>query len=347
MPVTAFIHEALPGRVLFGPASRREVPSELARLHARRVLVIAGTSQVRAAEDLIAKLGPAFAGLLDGVRVHVPESLARAAQTRAADVKADALVALGGGSAVGLAKAVALTTGAPILAVPTTYSGSEMTPIWGITARGHKTTGRDLRVLPRTVVYDPELTLSLPADTSAASAFNALAHCVEACWARGASPVVRAVAEEGARTLADALPRVAERPKDLDGRSGLLLGAHLAALALAGAGAGTHHRLAHKLGGAYDLPHAGVHAALLPYTAADRLARQPEAAERLARAISVPAGDVAGGLWDLARATGAPTSLAAVGLTAEQVADLRFEDADADAAQAREIIACALAGDRP
>ena len=195
---------------------------------------------------------------------------------------------------------------------PTTYAGSEMTPIWGVTDGGRKTTGRDRTVLPATVVYDPALTTSLPTDISAASGMNALAHLVEGLYAPDASPVTAVLAEEGIRALADALPRVVVAPGDLDARACALYGAWLAGWVLGTAGMGLHHKICHVLGGAYNLPHAGTHSAVLPFVTAYNAPAAPAAMVRAARALG--AQDPARALWKLAERIGAPTSLAQVGL---------------------------------
>jgi maleylacetate reductase len=210
-------------------------------------------------------------------------------------VGADCCVAVGGGSTVGLAKAIALTSGLPILAVPTTYAGSEMTPIWGLTAGGAKQTGRDARVLPRTVIYDPELTLGLPPRVAGPSGMNALAHCVEALYAPDTSPIVQLMAEEGIRALAAALPAIRVEPADLRARAGALYGAWLAGAALGTVSMGLHHKLCHTLGGSFGLPHAETHAVVLPYAAAYNRAAAPEAMSRAARALG--ATDAPGALF--------------------------------------------------
>jgi alcohol dehydrogenase class IV len=343
-----FEHEALPGRVVFGAGRVAAAPAEAARLGGRRVVLVASPRDAALVERVGQALGGRVAGRIDGIRQHVPEAVAEAARERFATARGDLLLAIGGGSAIGVAKAVALTAGAPILAVPTTYAGSEMTPIWGVTAGGRKTTGRDLRVLPRAVIYDPELTLTLPPALSAASALNALAHCAEALWSPAGDPAAGALAEEGVRALAAGLPRVVRAPDDLDARADLLLGAWLAGKAMAVAGTGLHHRLAHVLGGAFGLPHADVHAALLPYTTAYAVAGRPQVAERLARGLG--ARDAAGGVWDLARAAGAPTGQAALPLSTDQVDEAARLAADGGRVRAgdlRELLLRARAGARP
>ncbi|MEY2517883.1 MAG: maleylacetate reductase, partial [bacterium] len=222
------------------------------------------------------------------------------------------LVSIGGGSAVGLAKAIALSGGLPIAAVPTTYAGSELTTVWGMTEDGRKTTGRDPEVAPRLVIYDPELTYDLPATVTAASGMNAVAHCVEALWAAGATPVTDAAAVEGLRRLAAGVRASLEGPHDPDARATALAGAWLAGEAFAAGGA-LHHKLCHVVGGMVDLPHAELHAVLLPYTAAFLLPAAPEAGQRIAAALD--ADDAAAAIAALARDVGTPRSLAALGMT--------------------------------
>ncbi|MDF1506490.1 iron-containing alcohol dehydrogenase, partial [Roseisolibacter sp. H3M3-2] len=202
---------------------------------------------------------------------------------------ADPLLAVGGGSAVGVAKAVALAGGPPVAAVPTTYSGSEMTPIWGLTRDGAKETGRDERVRPRAVLYDPLTTLDLPARVTGPSALNAAAHCVEALYAPDAGPVTALLAAEGLRAIAGALPGVLRAPADVAGRTALLYGAWLAGLALGASTMGVHHKLCHVLGGSFGLPHAETHAVVLPHAAAFNAGAAPEALRAAAGALG--AGD--------------------------------------------------------
>lgn len=311
---TPVVYEALPGRVVFGAGARADVRAEAERLGVRRVLLVDGLVDPEVARRMAEALGDRHAATLDVVRQHVPSGLVDVARARARDVEADGLIALGGGSAIGLAKAVALQERVPILAVPTTYAGSEMTPIWGMTAGGAKTTGTDRAVLPRTVVYDPELTLSFPAAASAASGLNALAHCVEALWTAQANPVTDAVALEGIRRLADGLRGVVADPGDLPARTQALRGAWLGGTALAVAGTALHHKTCHVLGGTFDLPHAETHAAVLPWVTRHVRAAAPEALERVALALG--AEDAVDGLLALRADLGLSVGLADLGLRA-------------------------------
>jgi maleylacetate reductase len=336
------VQELPTGRVVFGPGALAQVPDEVGGLGGTAVLLIAGTAQKAAADQVAAALGPRLAARIDEVVQHVPEEVAAGALRLARSVAADALVCIGGGSATGLAKAVALQARLPILAVPTTYAGSEMTPVWGITAGGRKTTGRDPGVRPRTVVYDPLLTLSLPPAFTAASGMNAAAHCVEALYAAGVGPVTALFAEQGLRTLATALPRCVQAPGDVDARGQALYGAWLAGLALGGAATGVHHKVCHVLGGSFGLPHAEVHAAVLPHAAAFNAEAAPAALARAAGALG--AADAPGGLWDLASRTGAPTSLRRLGLRAEDVEAAAELVAAAPPANPRPVDAAGVAG---
>jgi alcohol dehydrogenase class IV len=231
----------------------------------------------------------------------------------ASRVGAEAVLSVGGGSTTGTAKAIALRTSLPIVAVPTTYAGSEVTPVWGTTEGARKTTGRSPLVVPKAVLYDPALTRSLPAALTAVSAMNAMAHCVEAFYAPGANPVTELVAAEGVRVIAGTLPTVVAEPGDEAARAGLLYGAYLAGSAFAAAGSGLHHRICHVLGGAFGLPHAETHTVLLPHVAAFNEPAVPALRTRVAPALG--GGDVAAGLTRLAAGIGAPVSLAEIGLS--------------------------------
>ena len=325
----SFVYEALPGRVVFGAgAGRRDLAGEVDRLGAERILLVASEGERRLAEELAGPLGDRVVGVFTGVRPHVPVEVAEAARESAARLGADCLLSVGGGSTTGTAKAVALETKLPIVAVPTTYAGSEMTPVWGRTERQRKTTGRSPDVLPKVVVYDPELTLSLPPSISGPSAINALAHCVEAFYAPGANPITSLVAEEGIRALARGVPAAVRSPEDVDDRSETLYGAYLAGAAFAVAGSGLHHKICHVLGGAYDLPHADTHTVVLPHVVALNEPYIPQAMDRVARALREAKNDANGasgdggaaaGLFDLIEEIGAPTALEDIGMKEEDL----------------------------
>jgi maleylacetate reductase len=307
-----FVHESRPGRVVFAVGASARLPEEIERLDLHRLIVVCTPEQADLAAELVSPLGARIAALHPHATMHVPTAVAATAVARSREIGADGCVAVGGGSAVGLAKALAKDTGLPIVAVPTTYAGSEMTTIWGLTDAGRKTTGRDPRVLPVTVVYDPALTVSLPPALSVTSGMNALAHSAEALYAPDGSPITALLAGESARAIAAALPRVVRDPHDIDARSDALYGAWLAGTVLGATTMSLHHKLCHILGGTFDLPHAETHTAVLPHVLAVNLPAAAQAHAALADALG--AADPAGHLFHLADDLGAEMSLRALGL---------------------------------
>ena len=281
----SFIHDVSSQRVIFTSGALARAAEEAERLNFSHALVVATPgSGARLGHKVVDLLGARAADLHAQASLHVPKAVAEAGLGAARAAKADGLVAVGGGAAIGLAKAIARDTGLAILAVPTTYSGSEATPIFGLTDGERKITGRDDRVLPRTIIYDPDLTLGLPAAVSAASGLNAIAHCVEAFWADGRTPVTVGLASEAMRRLGRNLPAVVANGADGAARAECLVGAWLAGTVLA-AGTGLHHKLAHVLGG-LGLPHAETHAIILPHVMRFNLAAAPEAKARLGDALA-------------------------------------------------------------
>lgn len=312
----AFVHDTLGQRVRFATGGAAEaLAAEVEAVGAHRLVVLASPAEAELAARVTR--GLPVVRVHDEVVMHVPVAVAQRARAVVEDVGGDLLVSIGGGSATGLAKAVALTSGLPVVAVPTTYAGSEATDVWGLTDDGRKTTGSDPRVLPRCVVYDATLNTSLPVDLSVASGLNALAHCVDSLWAPRADPINAALATEGARVLARALPTVVEDGDDLTGREQALYGAYLAAVAFASAGSGLHHKICHVLGGLHDLPHAATHAIVLPHVLALNAPAAPESEARLAAAFGSPTA--LAGLAALRRRVGAPRSLRDLGFDAAQV----------------------------
>jgi maleylacetate reductase len=251
--------------------------------------------------------------VLPEARMHVPIEVARRARDRAAELGADGCVAVGGGSAIGLGKAIALEHELPVIAIPTTYAGSEMTPVWGLTEGGQKRTGRDVRVLPRSVLYDAELTLTLPAGMSVASGLNAVAHAVEGLYAPDATPIISLMAEEGTRALAAALPLIVADGGYLEARAEAQYGAWLCGAVLAATTMSLHHKLCHTLGGTLDLPHAQTHTVVLPHALAYNQPAAPDAVAALSRALG-GTSDPARELWELAGRLDAPRSLAGLGM---------------------------------
>src|SRR2546425_103130 len=307
-----FVYDQPATRVIFGVGALDRVQEEVKRLGARRAIVLSTPEQRAVAEEVMRRLGDMGAGLFTGACMHVPIETARAARDMARELGADCYVAVGGGSTTGLGKAIALETGLPIVAVPTTYAGSEMTPIYGVTEGGLKKTGRDRKVLPRTVIYDPALTVSLPPKMSGPSGMNALAHCVEALYAEDGTPIVTLMAAEGIRVLGTSLPVVVREPANVDVRADALYGAWLAGAALAATRMSIHHKVCHTLGGAFNLPHAQVHSVILPHAVAFNQEAAGDAMRIASQALGVKGA--ARGVYDLAVRLGAPTALEDIGM---------------------------------
>jgi maleylacetate reductase len=308
----SFVYQGMPSRVVFGAGSIEHVEREIERLGARRALILSTPPQRDQAEALAERIGHRAAGVFAEAVMHVPVETARAAREYAERIGADCAIAIGGGSTTGLGKAIALTSSLPILAVPTTYAGSEMTPIYGLTEAGLKKTGRDMRVLPKTVIYDPQLTVSLPASLSVTSGINAIAHAAEGLYAQDANPIVSLMAEEGIRALAQGIGKVVRNPEDMNARSDCLYGAWLCGAVLGSVGMSLHHKLCHTLGGTFNLPHAETHTIVLPHALAYNRDAAPGAMKRIARALD--ADDAAQGTFELARTNGAPTALKDIGM---------------------------------
>lgn len=311
----AFVYDGQASRVVFGPGSLSHLEREVERIGAKRALVLSTPGQAGQAAMVAERLGTRAAGIFAQAVMHVPIETARRARDEAHRLGADCAIAIGGGSTIGLGKAIALESGLPILAIPTTYAGSEMTPIYGLTEDGLKRTGRDARVLPRTVIYDPELTLSLPVGLSIVSGMNAIAHAAEGLYAQDRNPVMSLMAEEGIRALARALPILRRHPGDMEARSNAQYGAWLCGSVLGNVGMALHHKLCHTLGGSFNLPHADVHTVVLPHAIAFNAMAAPDAMQRMERALGLEKGCTAAmGLYDLAHDNGAPTSLKDIGM---------------------------------
>ena len=312
-----FIYNAQAARVIFGAGSLQCLEREISLLGAQRALILCMPEQQDLAEQIAKILGARTAGIYPKAVMHVPAEVAADAVAEAARVGADCALAVGGGSTTGLGKAIALQSGLAILAIPTTYAGSEMTPIYGITEAGLKKTGRDPRVLPRTVIYDPELSVSLPVGLSVTSAMNAIAHAAEGLYAQDSNPIMDLMAEEGIRSLAMAIPKIRANSADISARSSALYGAWLCGTVLGNVGMALHHKLCHALGGSFNLPHAEVHTVILPHAMAFNAAAAPQAMQKISRALGgVPAAQ---GLYELSRQNGAPVALRELGMKSEDL----------------------------
>ena len=314
--VEGFTYDALPGRVVFGAGSRKSLAAEAEALGADRILIIADRAEDTLAEEIASVLGDLVAGRFDEVVQHVPVQKARAAASQARDVGADTVLTVGGGSATGFGKAVVHELGVRQIAVPTTYAGSEMTPIWGTSDGDRKQVGVDARVKPALVVYDPELTLTLPPHISGPSGMNALAHAVEALYGPGANPFISFMALESLRVMYRGLPAVVADPDDLDARTDVLYGAYLGGVVLATGGTALHHKTCHVLGGMFGLDHGGMNASVLGHAVAYNAPAIGHIIDRIAGVINVEASEIPAAFHDLAGAIGAPTSLEALGMPA-------------------------------
>lgn len=308
----SFTYTGLPARVVFGRGTIDQITDELEALSIKRALVLSTPPQAEQAQSILEKLGDKGVALFAEAAMHTPVDVTDRAMARVEDVSADGVVAFGGGSTIGLGKAIALRTDLPQLVIPTTYAGSEMTSIIGQTENGLKTTQKTLKVLPETVIYDVDFTLTLPPVLSITSGLNAVAHAVEALYAENANPVLSLMAAEGIAALVNALPKTVEKPNDPESRSEALYGAWLCAVCLGSGGVALHHKLCHVLGGSFDLPHAETHTVVLPHALAYNAPEVPGTMERLRRAMNtdMPAAK----LFDIAKAAGAPTSLEELGM---------------------------------
>jgi maleylacetate reductase len=322
-----FVHDAPAQRIVFAAGALTRIRDETDALHLARALVVTTPgSGTRLGEKVMSLLGDRAAGLHAGAVIHVPRRVAEAGLAALRDVNADGIVTVGGGSAIGLAKYIARETGKPIIAVPTTYSGSEVTPIWGLSEGDRKTTGRDIRVLPRTIIYDPDLMRSLPPAVVAASAMNAMAHCIAGLWQPERTPVTVANLMEALRRFDQFLPRAVASGDDVEARGECLVAAWLAGMVLT-AGTGLNHKLAHVLGG-YGLPHAETHAILLPHTTRFNLVAGGEAPARLAEVLRTD--DPAAKLENMLKTFGLPRGLRALGFTEGRIADAAAQIAALD-----------------
>ena len=349
----SFTYNGLPSRVIFGAGTLAQLPAEIDRLGIKRILVLATPQQQADAERTAASLGGKAAGVFAEAAMHTPVEVTERALAAVKALGADGTLAIGGGSTTGLGKAIALRTDLPQIVVPTTYAGSEMTPILGETKDGAKTTIRNLKVLPETVIYDVDLTLTLPPGLSGTSGINAIAHAVEALFAQDRNPVMSLMAGEGIRALAKALPVIFRAPGDKAARSDALYGAWLCGTCLGNVGMALHHKLCHTLGGSFDLPHAETHTVVLPHAVAYTAPAAPEAMAAIARALG--AADAASGLYALAGAVGAKRSLRELGMPEagiDRAADLAMANPywnprPLERGAIRALIARAWAGEQP
>jgi alcohol dehydrogenase class IV len=322
MNTKSFVYIQRNRKMVFGAGSRNSLAIEISALGAQRVFLILDAGALNIQSSIEQLIGTSLVATWTDVQQHVPIELAESARAAVSTAGADAVVCVGGGSSTGLAKAIALSHQLPIVAIPTTYAGSEQTTIYGLTGGRHKQTGSDPIVLPRVVLYDAELTLQLPTNVTGASAFNALAHSVEALYAPGCNPVTTAIALQGVRAINESLPLVMASPNNVEARSQLLYGAAMSGIALGDTAPAFHHKICHVLGGTFGLVHADAHSVVLPHAIAFNAPAIPKEISQLANALDCRADDVAGNLWDLAKRSGVPTSLAQLGLRREDLGEV-------------------------
>ena len=307
-----FKYQGLPWNILFSPGAIKKLPEELSKLGYKRALVLSTPQQVNQADDLAALLDTACVGVFSDAVMQVPMETVTAAISAVKNLKADCSVSIGGGSTTGLGKALAIKSDLPNIAIPTTYAGSEMTNIWGITEAGRKTTGRDVRVVPNLTIYDPELTLSLPSHIAGPSGLNAMAQAVVNVTTKNMNPIISLLALDAVRSLSKYLPLIIEQPGNLKARSAVLYGACLAGASLGTGSTSLHHRLCHTFGGSFNTPHAETHTVLLPHSVAYNAAATEEGTRQLAKAMQVD--DPAVGIFELAKIVAAPTALKDIGV---------------------------------
>ncbi|UKZ74740.1 hypothetical protein TrVFT333_002410 [Trichoderma virens FT-333] len=290
----SFVYNIAPSRVVFGSGKLRALPGEMARRELRSPLILTTPGQIHQGEIVKVTLGAGH--MFTEATMHTPTSVTERALAYAKSVLADSIVSIGGGSTIGLGKAISIRTGLPHICIPTTYSGSEMTPILGESADGIKKTRSDPKILPGTVIYDVDLTMTLPVGLSATSGMNAIAHAVEALYAHDSNPIISLLAVEGIKSLAESLPAIMDSPTDLNARSTAQYGAWLCGLCLGSVGMALHHKLCHVLGGSFNLPHAETHAVVLPHSLAYNAPNIPEVMKKLADVLPGSNGDAVQGL---------------------------------------------------
>lgn len=333
---TAWTHTGYAQQIVFGAGSVGRLGELLRGLGARRALLVTTAGRHDSADGATVRdaLGRNLISTFAEVTSHVPAPLVQAAMLQARRDGVDAVVSFGGGSCADLAKAVCFfteqeagTPGAsyadrpalPHVAVPTTYSGAELTPFFGMTdpTTRQKSGGGGPTIAPMAAVYDPELTLSTPARVSAETGMNALAHCVEAAWSPSRTPEAEAIALAGARRIYAALPEVVDDPAAVDGRARMLQGAVLGGRCLQNGSMGVHHGLSQLVGGRTGISHGLANAMILPHAIRFNADAVPTAVGALAGAMGVD--DLAGAVADLVVRVGLPVGLGQCGVTEDDL----------------------------
>ncbi len=312
--VDPFTFTSVPMRVRFGAGAAATLGNELDRHRISRALVLCSPARAETAARLTAAAEQRVA-LCDQAVPNMPRAAYDAILADLQANQADGFVVIGGGSPIGLAKAIAAVTRLPYVAIVTTYSGSEMSPGWYLGVGAERTGGSDLAALPATTIYDPDLTLDLPASVSAASGMNAMAHAVETLYGPDLNPVTATLAEEAIRRLGSALPEIVRDPRSAAARSDALYAAWLAGAFRATAG--LEHALAQRVRQWFGLDHAHTHAVMLPYAVAFNRAHAPAAMERVERALGV--ADAAQGLYQMNLRLGLAAGLKHLGMRQDDI----------------------------
>ncbi|KAG4420697.1 hypothetical protein IFR04_006185 [Cadophora malorum] len=312
--MSSFSYTARPCRVLFGAGTLAKLPSELFRQNLKAALVLSTPFQQPEALAVTQQLGTVAVGIFSEATMHTPLPVTERGIQEARLKRADCVISIGGGSTTGLGKAISIRTGLPHISIPTTYAGSEMTPHLGETVDGIKTTRSDPAIQPATVLYDVNLTMSLPGEMSATSGINAIAHAVEALYAPDTNPIIRLMALEGVRVLAESLPLVATDESNAEVRYQALYGAWLCGTCLGSTTMSLHHKLCHVIGGSFNMPHAETHTILLPHTIAYNIPSMPEVNADLAGVLPCADGNSITGLNNLLEKLGVRRALQSYGL---------------------------------
>lgn len=348
-----FVASSAAMRVRFGVGSRHAVGEEMERMGLARALILTTPQQAATGAEFAERLGAKAVGVFSGAAMHTPVAISEEAAAKALEMRADCVVAVGGGSTTGLGKAIALRTDLPQIVVPTTYAGSEATAILGQTEDGRKTTITTPKVQPEVILYDAELVRSLPVGMTVTSALNAMAHAAEGLYAQNRSPISTLMAVEGLRAFRDALPRVVANPDDLRARGETLYGAWLCGTVLGQVGMALHHKLCHTLGGSFDLPHAETHSVILPHAIAYN---EGAAADLLAPVAEIFGGPTPGAaLHRFAQQMKAPLALRDLGLAEadlDRAADIATQNPywnprPVERSAVRRLLQAAWAGEAP
>lgn len=308
----AFTYRGSAAHIVFGAGKRAETGTWVEKLGCGKALVLSTPHQADDAAALSEQLGALSVGIFSKAAMHTPVNVTEEAMDVVKQTGADSVVALGGGSTTGLGKAIAYRTDLPQIVIPTTYAGSEVTPILGQTEAGRKTTVRGDSILPEVVIYDPDLTLGLPLTMTITSGLNAMAHAAEALYAQDRNPVSSLMAAEGLAAFSEALPLLAADPGDAEARSAALYGAWLCGTVLGSVGMALHHKICHTLGGSFDTPHAETHAIMLPHTVGFNAGAVPDQLQPVADLFGATPG---AGLFDFSAKIGAPQALKDLGLS--------------------------------